>query len=63
MADMSDFARVSELLDDDPSILKALTRLLRSAGWAVAAFADPAGFLEHAASQPLPVAVIDMCRP
>src|SRR4051812_47479861 len=53
----------ASLLDDDPSILKALSRLLRSAGWAVAAFEDPPAFLEHAASQQLPVAVIDVCMP
>jgi len=51
------------LLDDDPSVLKAMTRLFRSVGWMVAAFEDPSAFLEHAASHPLPVAIIDMCMP
>jgi len=51
------------LLDDDPSVLKAMNRLLRSAGWAVKAFEDPLAFLGHAAKQLFPVAVIDVCMP
>jgi CheY-like chemotaxis protein len=51
------------LLDDDPSVLKAMTRLLRSAGWTVTAFEDPPSLLEHAAAHPLPVAVIDVSMP
>jgi FixJ family two-component response regulator len=35
------------LVDDDPSVLKALARLLRSAGLNVAAFASPQAFLEQ----------------
>ncbi len=51
------------LLDDDPSVLKALTRLLLSVGRPVAAFEDPPAFLEHAASNKPPVAVIDISMP
>src|SRR5947209_1667316 len=51
------------LLDDDASVLKALTRLLRSAGCTVIAFEDPLAFLDHAATHPLPVAVLDVCMP
>ena len=36
------------LLDDDPSILKATSRLLDSVGWKVETFTDPFAFLEHA---------------
>jgi FixJ family two-component response regulator len=51
------------LLDDDPSILKAMARLFRSVGWPVAAFEDPLAFLDHATAQHPPVAVIDMSMP
>ncbi len=34
------------VVDDDPAVLKALTRLLRSAGHAVAAFPSPLAFLD-----------------
>lgn len=51
------------LLDDDPSVLKAMTRLLCAAGWTVTSFASPDGFLEHAASSRPPAAVIDLCMP
>ena len=51
------------LLDDDPSILKATSRLLDSVGWKVAAFTDPFAFLERAAIDCPDVAVIDMLMP
>lgn len=51
------------LLDDDPSVLKATTRLLDSVGWRVNAFTDPATFLEHAATHCPEVAVIDVLMP
>ena len=38
------------LLDDDPSVLKATSRLLDSVGWKVEAFTDPIEFLERAAT-------------
>lgn len=51
------------LLDDDPSVLRAMGRLLRSAGWPVNAFEDPTKFLEHASAQQPPVVVIDVSMP
>jgi len=51
------------LLDDDPSILKATSRLLDSVGWKVEAFTDPFAFLERAAIDCPHVAVIDMLMP
>ena len=51
------------LLDDDPSILKATSRLLDSAGWKVNAFTDPVAFLEHAAMHCPEIAVIDILMP
>ena len=35
------------VVDDDPGVLKALTRLLRSAGYCVAAFPSPGAFLDR----------------
>jgi two-component system response regulator HydG len=51
------------LLDDDPSILKATSRLLDSVGWQVEAFTDPNVFLQHAATHCPEVAVIDILMP
>jgi len=51
------------LLDDDPSILKAVARLLSSAGWQVEQFSDPEKFLEYAKIHRAPVAVIDVWMP
>ena len=43
------------LLDDDPSVLKAASRLLDSAGWNVEPFNDPIAFLEVRYDPPPPV--------
>jgi FixJ family two-component response regulator len=51
------------LLDDDPSVLKATSRLLDSVGWKVEAFTDPFAFLERAAIDYPEVAVIDILMP
>jgi len=51
------------LLDDDPSVLKAVSRLLSSAGWHVEQFRDPEKFLEYAKIHRSPVAVIDIWMP
>ena len=51
------------LLDDDPSILKATSRLLDSVGWKVEAFTDPIAFLEQAAMHSPDLAVIDILMP
>ena len=51
------------LLDDDPSVLKAVSRLLSSAGWHVEQFSDPEKFLEYAKIHRSPVAVIDIWMP
>lgn len=51
------------VVDDDPGVLKALTRLLRSAGYCVAAFASPQAFLEdHDAAVPGCI-VLDVAMP
>ena len=51
------------LLDDDPSVLKATSRLLDSVGWKVNAFTDPITFLERAATYCPKLAVIDILMP
>ncbi len=51
------------LLDDDASVLKAVARLLSSAGWQVKQFSDPEQFLEYAKIHRSPVAVIDVWMP
>ena len=51
------------LLDDDPSFLKAMSRLLDSVGLHVNAFTDPITFLERAATNCPDLAVIDVLMP
>ena len=51
------------LLDDDPSVLKAVGRLLSSAGWSVKQFSDPDEFLVYAKIHRAAVAVIDVWMP
>ena len=51
------------LLDDDPSVLKAVGRLLSSAGWLVKQFSDPEEFLVYAKIHRTPVAVLDVWMP
>lgn len=51
------------LLDDDPSVLKAVGRLLSSAGWGVKEFSDPEEFLIYAKIHRTAVAVIDVWMP
>jgi two-component system response regulator HydG len=51
------------LLDDDPSVLKAVARLLSSAGWQAQQFSDPEEFLVYAKVHRAPVAVIDVWMP
>jgi two-component system response regulator HydG len=51
------------LLDDEPSVLKALGRLLASEGLQTEKFCDPSRFLDHARSHPMRLAVIDIRMP
>ena len=51
------------LLDDDLSMLKALGRLLKSAGFAVEKFSHPADFLSKLEQAECHVAILDMWMP
>jgi len=51
------------LLDDDASMLKALGRLLISAGFAVEKFSDPADFLSQLEHARCRVAILDVWMP
>ena len=51
------------LLDDDVSMLKALGRLMDSAGFDVEKFSDPADFLSELEQQECRVAVLDVWMP
>jgi two-component system response regulator HydG len=51
------------LVDDDPSVLKATSRLLCSAGWKVKSFTDPIAFLHYAKSNQPKIAVLDIRMP
>jgi FixJ family two-component response regulator len=51
------------LVDDDPSALRATSRLLASSGWRVASFLDPIAFLRYAETYQPEVVVIDILMP
>jgi FixJ family two-component response regulator len=51
------------LLEDDPSVLKATSRLLSSAGWKVESFLDPIAFLRYAQAHQPEVVIIDILMP
>jgi FixJ family two-component response regulator len=51
------------IVDDDPSMLKALARLLASIGLPARLFREPLGFLKYATSNPVRVALIDIWTP
>jgi len=61
MADTHDLT--VSLLDDDPSVVKATSRLLSSAGWKVASFTDPIEFLSYAQASHPQVVVLDILMP
>ena len=48
------------MVDDDPSVRKALSRLLESAGIGVCAFSNGADFLEYVQANSVPVVVLDI---
>ena len=51
------------LLDDDPSVLKGLGRLLLSADLRAEKFSDPEAFLRHARTHRPAVALVDVHMP
>jgi len=51
------------LVDDDPAVLKGITRLLLSADWNVEQFSDPEKFLFYAKAHRPPVAILDIWMP
>src|SRR6201997_4957272 len=51
------------VVDDDTSVLKALGRLLSSAGLRMTGFNDPRLFLEHAKEHTVALAIIDVWMP
>ena len=53
-------AEVVCLVDDDKSILTAISRLLASDGLAVQAFNEPASFLAHVENHSVPVVILDI---
>jgi len=48
------------LVDDDASVLKAVGRLLTSAGWVVHTFTEPATFLGYVATTRVDLVVLDI---
>ena len=51
------------VVDDDMSLLKALDRLLGSAGLQTLPFNDPRLFLEHVRNHPVALAILDVSMP
>jgi len=56
-------AAIISLVDDDPAVLKALVRLLSSAGWHSKTFCNPEEFLLYAKTHRTPVALVDVWMP
>jgi RNA polymerase sigma factor (sigma-70 family) len=54
---------IVSVVDDDPAVLKAVARLLRSAGFNVAAFATPREFLEDHDPRSHGCVVLDVAMP
>jgi len=48
------------LVDDDPSVLKSIGRLLASDGFSVRSFDKPKSFLAFARTAPVPLVVLDI---
>jgi len=53
-------AEIVCLVDDDPSVLKSIQRLLLSDGLAVRSFNKPKEFLSHVQTHSVPVVVLDI---
>ena len=53
-------AEIVCLVDDDPSVLKSIGRLLASAGFSVRAFNKPKEFLAHVQTHSVPLVVLDI---
>jgi FixJ family two-component response regulator len=51
---------VCYLVDDDPSVRKSISRLLESEGFNVRAFGEPEDFLNHMATNPVRLVVLDI---
>jgi len=51
------------LLDDDPSALRGINRLLSSAGWTAKPFDNPQSFLDYVQTHRPKVAVLDILMP
>ncbi len=51
------------VIDDDDSVRRALQRLLRSVGWAVASFASGKDFLDALPSNPIDCIILDLQMP
>ena len=51
------------IVDDDVSLGRALSRLLRSVGICSRAFSDPREFLQYAEANPIPLVILDVMMP
>jgi FixJ family two-component response regulator len=60
---MPERSEMISVVDDDMSVLKALGRLLGSAGLKTLLFNDPRLFLEHVRNHPVALAILDVSMP
>lgn len=51
------------IVDDEPYVLKALTRLLSKDGYHIRAFSQPMEAVEYLAQEPAGVIIADQCMP
>jgi FixJ family two-component response regulator len=60
---MSGYTPIVYAVDDDPAVLKATSRLLRSDGWTVVTFSSPREFLEQLRPETPGCAILDLSMP
>lgn len=52
--------QICHLVDDDSSVRRSISRLLESEGFKVCAFEDPEAFLDHLATNPVRLVILDI---
>jgi FixJ family two-component response regulator len=58
-----DFESPICIVDDDPSVQRALSRLLTLEGWQVRCFGDGEQFLDYAREHGVPLVILDLSMP
>jgi DNA-binding response OmpR family regulator len=60
---MTELHPMVAIVDDDPSVLRALKRLLESQLWGVHTYTSAEEFLDHGLEHQVDLAIVDICLP